>query len=263
MAEEEGPKLANDLEEITDEEFQKDLKRFKETHTEENFAKIENYVADSHDKAYIAFKGKFEELANHKDDPLAKMGEELSDKHLNDLLEVYVHEFIKGSHGKAGEAMVESYKNLKFENESDRAEYIEGLAGKAGLIISQDRNKNPFHLMQDSLKKNKNRHHSVINDHAGSVKQATSLYHKSLLWQDSLGKSKYQKRNDMLKKVLEDLSGGRYNVDHDNDGKSNFYQHDIHKMQGEIQAMHMDKQDLNKDQLKDYGLKVKLAEYKD
>ncbi len=261
------PKLAHLEDKIEDIEkaFEKDLEKYAEHNTKDNHMDIMNMAGDSHDVAYTAFKKKFEELANDHHEPLAERGKDISDKHLNDLLESYISDFLIHNQGEHGKAKVEAYKSEKFDGEnkeSQRMGSIQRLFMQAGFNL-EDKENSSFYHMANLLKKNKSRHTSVVNDLSGNVKNEIAKYHVNQNFVSTIGKSKYDQNHKLALKALNHFGKKvvgfeGYDIEHDDDHKSKFYKMGISNVRMMIDEMHLQgKYNVDKDHLEQLGLKYK------
>lgn len=259
------PKIANLDEKLEDIEhaFDEDIKKYEEHNTKDNHIDIQNLVGDSHDVAYQSIKKKFAELENDHHAPLAERGKEISNQHLNDLLESYITEFLVHNQGEHGKAKVEAYKHIKFDGENkenDRAAYIQRMFKQAGF--NPENEKGVYRHMASRLKSNLNRHVSVVNDLAELVKKEVTNHHVTQNIKSTIGKLKYQQNPALTIKALNHF--GRkiigfdgYEIDHE-DGKSKFYKHSVEDVIGMINEMHIDgKYNVDPEHLKEMGLKYK------
>ena len=264
-----GPKLPHleeSLEDKINEAFDKDLEKFKEVYTKDNFIEVRNMLGEAHDSAYESFKKKFEELANDHHDPLAEKGKEISIKHQNELMLSYLKPFAEKAHGAKGKAMFESLDKMKFDGETaefDRHAYIQKIAEELGLVNNDDPENSFYHNFKGMLNKNTERHYSGMQNLAGLVKGMTEGHHKNEIYKSTIGKGKYQKNAKLAIKALnaigKDIQGFTgYEIEHDEHGKSKFYNKEINSFKKQLINMAENKTySISEEQNKDHGIKYK------
>ena len=219
-------------------------------------------VGLAHDKAYLSLGNKFEELATHKEKPLAKQGEEISKEHLNELIYSYLEDFTLKLHGEHGKALIETHKNRKAKDADEKEKHLDELAEKVGLLNKQNPQESTYLAMKQILKENKYRSHRAILRLAPKIVEQAHGHMTSLYFKETLGHEKYRDKPKWALEALNKLSKTNYEMDVDEEKRSKFHGYDTHKLAPDLIALAHKGAELENDKIKEYGLKVKGKEYK-